>query len=339
MVTNKSDLDLDGIIEKSYKEFKEYLKRSGIEIKDLRLRVLESPDLLSKLSYIMYIKANQEHNTIDKSLLKQISNDDDNVYIINKENLGEFYRREIDLLGRIFNTDDINELNNKMYRYIVHRILYNTKNNELVDGMIIPETKEIYIIKNRLEKRINEISNTLGTININRPSIIKLKLPSSDVIYVPLYTDGKNIKEDIAEAYIKHIIPHEGGHRMDDRNRWDDGEFSASVLEYIMYIDMNDLLKHPETHKIIKENIQECKKYVGTLAMLGYHTAIEDLPESTIKYVINELKRSPYELGYCYANIIIDRNKNLNIKDVVEEVKKLSPLDAINKIILYEPKE
>ena len=337
MVVDNYNLDLDGIIEKSHKEFKEYLKRSGIEIKDLRLRVLESPDVLSKLSYIMYIyginKANQEHNTTDKSL------NDDDIYIIKKENLTEFYRREIDLLGRIFNTDDINELNNKMYKYIIYRILDNTKKNELVDGMIIPETKEIYIIKNRLEKRINEISNTLGTININRPSIIKLKLPSSDVIYVPLYTDGKNIKEDIAEAYIKHIIPHEGGHRMDDRNRWDDGEFSASVLEYIMYIDMNDLLKHPETHKIIKENIQECKKYVGTLAMLGYHTAIEDLPESTIKYVINELKRSPYELGYCYANIIIDRNKNLNIKDVVEEVKKLSPLDAINKIILYEPKE
>ena len=336
MVVDNYGLDLDGIIEKSHKEFKEYLKRSGIEIKDLRLRVLESPDVLSKLSYIMYIyginKANQEHNTIDKSL------NDDDIYIIKKENLTEFYRREIDLLGRIFNTDDINELNNKMYKYIIHRILDNTKKNELVDGMIIPETKEIYIIKNRLEERINEISNTLGTININRPSIIRLKLPSSDVIYVPLYKDGKNIKEDIAEAYAKHIIPHEGGHRMDDRNRWDDGEFSASVLEYIMYIDMNDLLKHPETHKIIKENIQECKKYVETLAEFGYHTAIEDLPESTIKYVINVLKRSPYELGYCYANIIIDRNKNLNIKDVVEEVKKLSPLDAIKEIIRYEPK-
>ena len=216
--------DLDGIIEKSYKEFKEYLKRSGIKINDLRLRVLESPDLLSKLSYIMYIKANQEHNITDKSLLEQISNDDD-LYIINKENIGEFYRHEIDLLRKIFNTDDINELNNKMYRYIVHRILDNTKNNELVDGIIIPETQEIYIIKNRLKKRIDEISNRLDSINIKGPSIIKLKLPSSDVIYVPLYTDGKNIVKDIAEAYAKHIIDHEGGHRMDDRNRWYDGEF------------------------------------------------------------------------------------------------------------------
>jgi len=338
MVADKPSLDdiIYDIISESYKESKEYLKKTGIEIKDLRLRVLSSSDLLSILSYIMYIyginKANQEHNTIDKSL------NDEDVYIINKENLGEFYRREIDLLGRIFNTDDINELNNKMYKYIIHRILNNTKKNELVDGMIIPETQEIYIIKNRLEERINEISNTLGTININRPSIIRLKLPSSDVVYVPLYTDGKNIKEDIAEAYVKHIIFHEGGHRRVNREKWDDREFSASVLQYIMYIDMNDLLKHPETHKIIKENIQECKEYVETLAEFGYHTAIEDLPESTIKYIINVLKRSPYELGYCYANIIIDRNKNLNIKDVVEEVKKLSPLDAIKEIIRYEPK-
>ena len=83
MVVDNYGLDLDGIIEKSHKEFKEYLKRSGIEIKDLRLRVLESPDVLSKLSYIMYIyginKANQEHNTIDKSL------NDDDIYIYNKE--------------------------------------------------------------------------------------------------------------------------------------------------------------------------------------------------------------------------------------------------------------
>ena len=54
---------------------------------------------------------------------------------------------------------------------------------------------------------------------------------------------------------------------------------------------------------------------------------------------INELRGgAPYELGGCYANIIIDRNKNLNIKDVVEEVKKLTPLHAIREIILYEPK-
>ena len=103
---------------------------------------------------------------------------------------------------------------------------------------------------------------------------------------------------------------------------------------------MYDLLKYQETYKIIKENIIECKKYVETFALLGYHIVIGDLPESKLKYVVGVLKEAPYELGECYANIIIDRNrnKNLNIKNVVEEVKNLSPLDAIKEIIRYEPK-
>jgi hypothetical protein len=328
---------LDDIIREFHKEFKEYLKKAGIEIEGVRLRVLESPNLLKELyhmikTYDIY-KLKQELNTIDKSLLEKISNDD--IYIINKENLREFYIHEIYLLGQIFNTDNINELNNKILKYIVNRIVYHTENNELVDGIGVPETKEIYIIKDRLKERIDETLNRLGSININGSSIIRLKLPLSDVIYIPLYTEGKNIKEDIAKAYAGNIIIHEAGHHIVDRKKQDDGEFSASALQYIMYIDMHDLLKYPETYKIIKENIQECKEYVGMLAMLGYHTAIGDFQEDLLKYVVNVLKRAPYELGECYANIIIDRNKNLNIKDIVEEVKNLSPLNVINKIIFY----
>jgi len=338
MTADNYSLDLDDIIRKSHKEFKEYLKKAGIEIEGIRLRVLESPNLLKELYHMIKTsddknKLKQELNTIDKSLLEQISDDD--IYIIKKENLGEFYIHEMYLLGQIFNIDNINELNNKILKYIVNRIVYHTENNELVDGISVPETKEIYIIKDRLEKRINETSNRLGSININGPSIIRLKLPLSDVIYIPLYTEGKNIKEDVAKAYAGNIIAHEGGHHIVDRKKRDDGEFSASTLQYIMYIDMHDLLKHSETYEIIKENIIKCKEYVGTLAMLGYHTAIGDFQEDLLKYVVNVLKRAPYELGECYANIIIDRNKNLNIKDVVEEVKNLSPLNVINKIIFY----
>jgi len=39
-----------------------------------------------------------------------------------------------------------------------------------------------------------------------------------------------------------------------------DWELSASALQYIMYIDMYDLLKYSETYKIIEENIVVCKK-------------------------------------------------------------------------------
>ena len=324
MVVDNYGLDLDEIIRKSHKESKEYLKRSGsgIEIKGVRLRILESSDLLRELydmikTYEYDIdKLKQELNIIDKSLSEQISNDD--VYIINKENLREFYIGELSLLSRIYNTDDIKELNNKMLKYVVLPI----KENERADGSSVLQTEEIYIIKDRLKERIDETLNRLGPININGPSIIRLKLPSSDVIYFPLYTEGKNIEKDVAKAYAANITIHELVHHIVDRKRWDDREFSVSALQYIMYIDMHDLLKYPETHKIIEENIQECKKYIETFALFGYRMVIGDLPESSLKYIVNVLKRAPYELGEGYANVIIDRNKNLNIKDVVEEVKK-----------------
>jgi len=332
-------LDLDDIIRKSYKESKEYLKRAGIEIKGIRLRILESQNLLPRLYDMIKTydinELKQELNTIDKSLLEQISNYDD-IYIIKEENLREFYIGEIYLLKQKYKTDDIMELNNKILKYVVLPI----KENERADGSSVSQTEEIYIIKDRLEEHIDETLklNRFGSININEPSIIGVKSLLSAVISTPLYTEGKNIEKDLTKFYAGNVILHENGHRIVDRKRWDDGEFSASVLQYIMYIDMHDLLKYPETHKIIKENIIECKKYVEMLALLGYHIVIGDLPESKLKYVVSVLKEAPYELGECCANIIIDRNKNLNIKDVAEEVKKLSVLDTIKEIIHYEPR-
>jgi len=57
-----------------------------------------------------------------------------------------------------------------------------------------------------------------------------------------------------------------------------------------------------------------------------------------LKDYFNVLRIAPYNLGQCYANIIIDRNRKtayLNIKDVIEEVKNLSISDALTKIAYY----
>jgi len=196
MTTDK--YGLEDIIREFYKEFREYLKKTGIEIKGLRWRILESSDLLLKLSYMINTykinKLRQELNTIDKSLLEKISNYDD-IYVINKGNLREFYIGEIYLLRQIYNTDDIKELNKKILKYVVHL----TKNeNAPVIG--IPKTKEIYIIKDRLEKGIDEILNRLGPININGPAIIRLGSPLFGVASAPLYTDGKNIKKRYSKS-------------------------------------------------------------------------------------------------------------------------------------------
>jgi hypothetical protein len=320
--------DLDDIIRKSHEEFKEYLKKTGIEIKDIRLRILESLDLLKEL-HDMVKKSNikklkKELNTIDKSLFEKIYNED--IYIINKENLREFYIGEIYLLKQIYNTDNIMELNNKILEYVVNRI----EKDYL--GIGVPETREIYIIKDQVEKGIDETLNRLGTININGPSIIKLRSPLFGVASAPLYTEGKNIKEDVVKAVAANVIIHEAEHFMFGIGELANTELSVSALQYVTYIDMYNLLKYPKTYEIIKENIIECKKYFWRLAITDYYAFMGDLPKSLLKDFINVLKRASYDLGYCYASIIIDRNKNLNIKDIVEEVKKLSTLDALIKI-------
>jgi hypothetical protein len=96
---------LDDIIRESYKEFKGYLKRAGIEIKDIRVRILESSDLLRELYDMINTyninKLKQELNTIDKSSLEKIFNDND-IYIINEDNLRKFYISQIYLLRQIY---------------------------------------------------------------------------------------------------------------------------------------------------------------------------------------------------------------------------------------------
>jgi hypothetical protein len=332
MVANKSSLD--DIMRESYKEFKGYLKRVGIEIKDVKLRVLKSQDL-SKLSYMIETydinKLKQELNTIDKSLLEKISNDDD-IYIINKENLREFYIGEIYLLGRIFNTDDIKKLNKKILKYIYH--IKNEKSEE-VEEVIIPEIKEVYIIKDILEKGIDEILNRLSPINIDGPFIIRLGWPLFGVVSVPLYTDGENIEKDVLKVFAANTIIYGMEYFIFDRKKLANPELSISALQYITYVDMYNLLKYPKTYKIIKENIKNCKKYINNLIKFVDYTD-RNFSKLLPKDLFNVLGIVSYDLGECYANIIIDRNKNLNIKDVVEEVKNLSTLDALNKIAYYK---
>jgi hypothetical protein len=327
---------LDDIIRESYKEFKGYLKRAGIEIKDVRLRILESSDLLRELYDMIKTcdinKLKHELNTIDKSSLEKIFNDND-IYIINEDNLRKFYIGQIYLLRQIYNTDDIKELNNKILEHIVNLI-----ENEKLLAIVIPETKEIYIIKDRLKERIDETLNTLGPININGPSIIRLGWPLFDVVSAPLYTKEENIKEDLAKVFAANVIIYEMGRFIVGREELENKELSVSALQYIMYIDMYKLLKHPKTYEIIEENIIECKKYIEKITTFMANLTDGNFPISLLKDYFNVLRIAPYDLGQCYANIIIDRNKKtsyLNIKDVIEEVKNLSISDTLTKIAYY----
>jgi hypothetical protein len=163
-----------------------------------------------------------------------------------------------------------------------------------------------------LEKTVNRILDGLSHHNIKDSSIIGIKLSKNSIISYPFYVDMRNIKNNIMKTVTDTVVTHEIGH---DVLRSND-EWKASAFEYIVYFYKNEFYKYPEVYKIIEENIKKCKAY------------------------IEENKRlNIYELGRCYGNIIINKNKqltNINIKDIIEEIKNLSKKDIINAIKNYE---
>jgi len=177
-------------------------------------------------------------------------------------------------------------------------------------------TKEIFILKKQLEKTVNEILDDLDNNNdIKDFSIIDIKLSKNSIILYPSYVDIKNIKNNIIKTVTDVIMAHEVGHAI-IHSIVSKGEYKTSAFEYLVYFHKNEFYNYPEVYKIIEKNIKICKSY------------------------IEENKRlNIYELGRCYGNIIIHKNKqqtNINIKDIIKEIKKLSKKDIIDTIKNYE---
>ncbi|MCG2868610.1 MAG: hypothetical protein L7H07_00855 [Candidatus Nanopusillus sp.] len=187
-------------------------------------------------------------------------------------------------------------------------------------GFYSPITREVYIKEKALRKNIDKILNNLSFMKIIRPSIIGLESDISKLTY-PVYINGNNIKKDIAKAFIDIIVSHEIAHSLPYMDEWEPfliKEWKASALELLIYFYKNAYHRYPEAYKIIEGNIRTCKDYV------------EDKNPLNIE--------EDYDLGRCYANIIIDKNKwssKINIKDLIEEIKYLSEKDVINIIKSY----
>ena len=178
-------------------------------------------------------------------------------------------------------------------------------------GLYFPN-KKIFIIKKQLEKTINRVLGELSNNNIKDSSVIGIKLSKNSIISYPFYVDIKNIKNNIMKTVTDTVVAHEIGH---DVLRSND-EWKASAFEYMVYFYKNEFYKYPEVYKIIEENIKKCKAYIE-----------------------ENKKLNIYELGRCYGNIIIHKNKqltNINIKDIIEEIKNLSKKDVIDTIKNYE---
>jgi len=187
-------------------------------------------------------------------------------------------------------------------------------------GFYSPITREVHIKEKVLRKTIDEILDNLSFMKIIGPSIIGLQSNLSILTY-PVYINGNNIEKDIAKAFIDIIVDHEIAHSLRDMDEWKAfliKECKTSALEFLIYFYKNAYYKNPEAYKIIEGNIRTCKDYVENENLLNIE---ED-----------------YDLGRCYANIIIDKNKRsskVNIKDLIEEIKYLSENDVINIIKSY----
>jgi hypothetical protein len=192
--------------------------------------------------------------------------------------------------------------------------------NQKSIGFYSPITREVYIKEKALRKNIDKILNNFSFMKIIRPSIIGLESDISILTY-PVYINGNNIKKDIAKAFIDIIVGHEIAHSLPYMDEWEAfliKEWKASALELLIYFYKNAYHRYPEAYKIIEGNIRTCKDYVKN-----------ENPLNT---------EEDYDLGRCYANIIIDKNKwssKINIKDLIEEIKYLSEKDVINIIKSY----
>ena len=179
-------------------------------------------------------------------------------------------------------------------------------------GVYIPVIRVIYTMKDTLKMTIDKLLDALSSKNISGPSIISLKSPELGIVAYPVYTNGNNLEKDIAKAIVKLTLIHEVAHYIIGTSEW-----KASALEYSIYFYSNELYKYPKVYKIIEKNVEKCKEYIK-----------------------EEKRPNIYDLGLCYANIIINEHRDLklNIKDIIERIKYLSKEDVINIIKSYNIK-
>jgi len=172
--------------------------------------------------------------------------------------------------------------------------------------------KKIFIIKKHLEETVNRILDDLSHSNIKDSSVIGIKSSKNSIVLHPFYINmKKDIVNDLVKTITDIVVIHETVHYI-----FGNDERKTSTFEFLVYFYKNEFYKYPEVYEIIEENIKICKTYIEENKELD-----------------------AYELGRCYGNIIIHKNKqstNINIKDIIEEIKNLSKKDVIDTIRNYK---
>jgi hypothetical protein len=309
-------------------------------------------DLLDKIKeYIKYLA----HNVKKVSPLK-----DDLDKIIERE-----YKKAFEILEKY-----------NIIRYIEEEYEIDYKKPELeileddpsIIGKYSDFENEIIISKKSIEREIDNQLKFLGYKEIKRSisdiqGIEYLYKSYNTILLYPLYIKEKDIRKDIAKFIILLAMFHEIWHSIDNSilNKpfkisimfdeiWHsidymilnklkkdstikgidyftilkNLELRASAFEVVMYYLANGFHKDEKVYIAAYDNISMCRKYVEEINILEKN----DYMEETV----------PYDLGYCYGNIIIAKYKSSleeNIHDIIDDIIHLDKEKAIDEIKLY----
>jgi len=186
-----------------------------------------------------------------------------------------------------------------------------------ISGLYAQPSGTVYIIKKPLKRNIKRLFNYFykHRKTTDGYSIEGIVLSEFSNMIWPAYINWNDIKNSVAKIPVDIVIGHELSHFFISTS-----ELVASTFDYLTYFYENEFHKYHEAHKIInsfiKENIKQCKEYIE-----------------------KEEKPLPFELGRCYANIIIDKNKEseeINMEDIIKKNIYLSEEDVINEIKSYK---
>jgi hypothetical protein len=201
-----------------------------------------------------------------------------------------------------------------------------------------------------IEKAINYQLKSLGYKEIERytndiQDIEYLIISYNSIFFYPAYINKKNkktIRGSIAKAIVDLAIFHEFWHSIDrsillklvkDPTIKDISnliitstnlELRASAFEVIMYYLASGLYKDKKGYIAAYANIPICKKYIERMAELQNDN--------------NKNKYVPYDLGFCYGNIIVAKYRSSldkNIHKIIDDIIHLDKKRAIEVIKHY----
>jgi len=205
---------------------------------------------------------------------------------------------------------------------------------------------KISFSKKSVDRKIDKQLEYLGYKEIKRgisdiKGIEYLDISYNSIFLYPFYINEKDIRKAIAEAIILSIMFHEIWHSIDfsilrklvgDSSIKDmdyfiilkNLELRASAFEVIMYYLVNGFHKDERGYIPVYSNIPICRTYIEKLDILEKN-------KNTKEYV-------PYDLGFCYGNIIVAKygpSLKENIQDIIKYIVHLNKERAIDEIKRY----